>query len=286
MGVISTKDFESLSFLFRGKSGHFLAKSLMKLFSVDKVNQVYDNSESFSGGDFTSRLPGDLGVEYSVGNAERLKHLPEGSFITISNHPYGGLDGIIMVDLMAGIRPDFKFMVNRYLARVRTLAGNFITVTPAGDRKKGITAESIGGIRETLSHIMEGHPVGFFPSGAVSDFSIRDMRIRDRCWQESILRLIHSVRVPVLPVRFLDRNSTFFYFLGLINWRIRTLRMPAEVFNKSGSMPHLVIGKLIPAEIIERFTDFRELGCYLRKSVYDMPEPGSYCQSSLLKNGV
>jgi len=284
MSVISTKDLEAWSVFFRGRTGQFLAKTILRLLSVEKVNCVYNNSSSFSGRDFTTRLLKDLGVEYRVGNAQRLKQLPEGSFITISNHPYGGLDGIIMVDMIAGVRPDFKFMVNRYLARVRTLAGNFITVTPADNTKKGITAESIGGLRETLNHIREGHPVGFFPSGAVSDFSLRGMRIRDRNWQEGILRLIRAVNVPVLPVRFLDRNSVFFYFLGLINWRIRTLRLPAEVFNKSGTRPRVVVGKLIAAEELSGFSDADALGVFLRSRVYQMPVPESFTMARQLLN--
>jgi putative hemolysin len=50
-------------------------------------------------------LLNDLGVNYMIGNPDHLTKLPEGSFITIANHPYGGLDGVILIDLMAGLRP-------------------------------------------------------------------------------------------------------------------------------------------------------------------------------------
>ncbi len=282
MKVIEPKDLEPLSFLFRGKSGHRRAEWTIRFLAIDKVNRVYDNSGAWTGAEFTSRLLDDVGVSYTVGNAHILKQLPDGAFITISNHPYGGLDGIMTIDLMARIRPDYKFMVNRILSLIKTLDRNFISVVPAGNKKTGIKAESIRGIRETISHLRAGHPIGFFPSGAVSDFSLRDMRVRDRRWQESILHLIHSARVPVLPIRFFDQNSAFFYFLGLINWRVRLLRLPSEVFNKKGRVERIGIGDLITPEELSRYPDPVTLGKFLRKKVYEMPMPVEFVPGKLV----
>lgn len=276
MEVIGVKDFESYSPIFRGEFGHKCAKFVMHLLAIDRINKVYDNSGEYTGAEFSSRLLNDLGVHYVVGNADRLNLIPDGAFITISNHPYGGLDGIITIDLFARLRPDYRFMVNKILSLVKTLNQNFISVTPTGNKKAEITAATINGIRETINLLHNGHPLGFFPSGAVSDFSLKDMKIRDRRWQDSVLHLIHSARVPVVPVRFFDTNSPFFYFLGLISWKIRTLRMPYELFNKKNREQRVAIGNVISVEEQERFTDYRSLGAYLRKVVYEMPVPEEF----------
>jgi putative hemolysin len=286
MKVVEPKDFEALSFLFRGERGHSLAALTMRLLAIDKVNRVYDHSGAWTGAEFTSRLLDDLGVNYVVGNAERLNNLPEGPFITVSNHPYGGLDGIMAIDLFARLRPDYKFMVNRILSMIKTLNHNFISVAPTGNRKTGIKAASIRGVRETVEHIRNGHPAGFFPSGAVSDFSLKEMRVRDRKWQAGILRMIHSVKVPVLPVRFFDKNSPFFYFLGLLNWRVRLLRLPSEVFNKKGQEPRIGIGKIITVEEQRQFTDAESLGSFLRKMVYEMPLPGNFVPRMMITQQI
>ncbi len=282
MNIIEPKDLEEISFIFRGYKGHRYAERIMRFLSIDKVNQVYDNSIAFSGAEFTSRLLSDIGVSYVVGNAERLKALPDGAFITISNHPYGGLDGIMTIDLMARIRPDYKFMVNDILSVIKTMNDNFISVVPTGNKKRGIKAASIRGIRETLNHVKSGHPVGFFPSGAVSDFSLLELRVRDRKWQENILRVIQSIKVPVLPIRFFDKNSPFFYFLGLINWRIRLLRLPSEIFNKRGKQPRISIGSLISVEEQSRFQNPASLGAFLRKKVYEMPLPDLFVPGKMI----
>jgi putative hemolysin len=282
MEVIGVKDFESISSFFKGEKGHRRAEFFMHLFAIDKVNQVYDNSGAYSGAAFASSLLNDLGVNYVVGNAERLKLLPEGAFITVSNHPYGGLDGIILIDMMAGIRSDYKLMVNKMLSLVKTMKENFISVTPTLTRKNSITATSIHGIRETIMHLNDGHPAGFFPSGAVSDFRLKDLHIRDRNWQTSILHMIQSAKVPILPIRFFDTNSPFFYFLGLINWKIRSLRMPSELFNKRKQKPRIGIGNIISVKEQEQFTDVSKFGAFLRKFVYEMPLTGSLVPRNML----
>ena len=251
MKVIDEKDFEALSPFFRGEKGHRRARFIMKLLAIDKVNNVYGKNGIFKGAGFASRL-------------------------LISNHPYGGLDGIILIDLIASLRSDYKLMVNKLLSLVKTMKDNFISVTPVGNKKTGITSTSISGIRETLNHLHEGHPVGFFPSGAVSDFSLKDCKVKDRKWQTSIIHLIRSAKVPVLPIRFFDGNSPFFYFLGLINWRVRILRQPSELFNKNDRDARVGIGNIISVEELEHFKDIETFGGYLRKCVYEMPLPSSF----------
>lgn len=273
MNLVEETDLGALSSFFKGKIGHRRAAFFMRILTIDRLNRTYDKSSGFSGTEFSGRFLNDIGVKYVVGNAERLKQLPDGAFITVSNHPYGGLDGLMLIDLIARIRPDFRVMVNKTLSMVKTLRENFISVTSRDNENESVATASMRGIRETVSHLRNGHPVGFFPSGAISDLSLKEMRIRDRQWQEGVLHLIHSARVPVLPVRFFDGNSPFFYFLGLLNWRVRLLRLPYEVFNKRGQRPGIGIGNIISVEEQERFHNPHALGEFLRKSVYEMPVP-------------
>ncbi|MDF1572142.1 MAG: 1-acyl-sn-glycerol-3-phosphate acyltransferase [Bacteroidales bacterium] len=278
--VIETTDFALASPVFRGKRGRQLAEWIMRQFSIDQVNRVHKQYGNFKGAAFTSRLLDDIGVHYLVGNAERLENLPDEAFITVSNHPYGGLDGIMTIDLIAQLRPDYKFMVNQQLARIKALEDSFIPVTPTGNKRSEITAASIRGIRETIEHLKNGHPLGLFPSGAVSDFSLTELKVRDRRWQKSILHLLHSLKVPILPIRFFDQNSAFFYFLGLLNWRIRLLRLPTEVFNKKGKQPRIAIGNIISPKEQKQFSSPEALGRFLRKSVYEMPLPQTFTVGS------
>ncbi len=280
--VIDVDFLAQKSVIFRGRLGTRLAKLIWHLLAIDRVNWVYGRSCDKKGAAFSEGLLKDLGVDYRVGNVERLQNLPQGAFITVSNHPYGGLDGIMLIHLMASIRSDYKVMVNQILTLIEAMEENFISVQPHVGNSTVPTSEAINGVRETLRRLHQGHPVGFFPAGAVSMFHFRNFRIRDREWQEGILKLIQIAKVPVLPIRFYDSNSIFFYFLGVISWKIRSLRMPYEVFNKKGQRPRIGVGELITADEIKQFKDTKALGDFLRNKVYEMPLPTTFTPKTQL----
>jgi hypothetical protein len=282
--VIEKNDLVHISPIFRGRHREWLKKLAMRLFNVDAVNRLYERSCHLRGADFADHILDDLGVEYLIGYIDRLETLPEGPFITVSNHPYGGLDGIMLIDLLAHRRSDYKLMANQFLSSVEALQDHFISVKPKVGNKVPDSATVVKSIRETLAHLEAGHPVGFFPAGAVSLFFVSKFHVRDREWQEGILKLIQRAKVPVLPIRFYDRNSNFFYFLGMINWRIRTVRMPYELFNKYERPHRIGIGELITPEQIASYGAVNRLGDCLREAVYGMKEPASWCPRKSYKS--
>jgi hypothetical protein len=158
MGIIKAEDLGRLSPVFRGKGGQKLAKFFMRLMALDKINDLCDRSSHCTGADFASSMLEDLGVDYMVGNSERLKQLPERAFITISNHPYGGVDGIILIDLFGHLRPDYKFMVNQVLALVKALESHFISVTPAGNKKRLLPLPAFAVFAKPLPICMKATP--------------------------------------------------------------------------------------------------------------------------------
>jgi putative hemolysin len=160
-------------------------------------------------------------------------------------------------------------MVNKFLERIDALGVNFICVTPTGEDRTTPTRDSIQGIKDAIAHIRSGGVLGVFPSGAVSDLSLKDRCIRDREWQEPVIRLIKKMNVPIIPVHFIDRNSNFYYSLGLIDWKVRLLRLVAEVFNKRGKRTRIAIGEIIYPEQQDEFTDLDKFGMFLRNKVYN-----------------
>ncbi len=256
--------------VFESRNGRALARLLMRWLALDKVNDLYDRNICLKGQEFTSAVLEDLGVRYDILHPQVLDTLPDGPFIVVGNHPYGFLDGLMLVDVFARSRPDFKVMVNRILGRIRPLEDNFICVSPTLSSRTSPTSDSLHGIKTALAHVREGHPLGIFPSGAVSDLSLRERSIRDREWQEPVLRLIRRLDVPVVPVHFLDRNSDLYYSLGLIDWRVRLLRLPSEVFNKSGARTRIALGPVIDSSVLNGFDDMEQFGKYLRDTVYNL----------------
>ena len=272
--VLSIEELGNMAPLFKGAWGQWFAKGLFALLGINGVNRLYNSSfEGKNPGESAHRILEAMGCNYLIGNPERLENLPEGAFITISNHPYGGLDGIILLDLILPKRPDYKVMVNEILGRVETLRPSFITVNPTTTQKGEPTHTTLNGVRATLENLHEGKPMGFFPSGAVSDLHLKEKEIADRPWQDSMIHLIKKARVPIVPIHFLDHNSWLYYSLGLIDWKVRLLRLPRELLNKSKGKHRVAIGETISVEQQDLLTDLEAYKAFLRASVYQMPVP-------------
>ena len=256
----------------------------MKVTGISRANQTHYNVAAAGipdGPDFAKGILDDAGVEFRIGHAERLQQLPEGAFIVIANHVYGHIDGICLVDILGHVRPKTKVLVNEFLMWFKGLRPNFISVNPT-TTERNTTATSINGIKSALLQIREGEPLAIFPSGAVTDLKPREGWIlSERDWQDAAIRLIRKAHVPVVPIRFFDHNSWFYYALGLIDYRVRFVRLFHEVYNKRGKYPRMGIGETIPVEKLDALSD-EEFKAFLRKSVYDMPMPETFTLRSEL----
>lgn len=271
MPLLSEEEVGRLIPALKGKHG--LIKFLRKVLSIDKASDLYDRIEQFKGADFASAFLREENISYRVFGEEKLDKIPDGPFITISNHPYGSLDGIMLIDLIGQRYKGFKVMVNQFLTLIKSLTPSLISVNPVTDDRKGVTSTNLHGIKEVLQNLHDGNPIGFFPAGAVSNYIPRKNLIEDRPWQTDVIKIIKKARVPVVPVRFFDRNTAFYYFLGLISWKIRVLRLPTEVMNKSGKHPRIGIGDIILPEEQDKFKDISDFSNFLRASVYSQTLP-------------
>lgn len=267
----SVLDYDDIVAMVPKAAGHRkLINRLLHWLSVDKVNDVHDRYCDNPGPEFSRNLLKDFDINLRVDGREVLHGLPDGAFITVSNHPFGALDGISLIALMGTLRPDFKVMVNMVLNRISAMRPNFIAVDALASDDPAKQTVSKKGIMEAIRQVRSGHPLGFFPAGAVSKIN-RSLRIEDREWQPTIIRLVRQMGVPVVPIYFHGHNSALFNILGVISWQLRTLRLPTEVWRKCHSTIHISVGNIIPAEKIKEFGDNdKALGEFLKASTYEL----------------
>lgn len=246
-----------------------LVNALLRFLSIDKVNAVHRACADTPGPDFVRRLLFEqFKIKLKVDNEQVLDHLPEGAFITVSNHPLGALDGIALIHLIASRRPRYRVMVNMILSHITAMAPNFIAVDQRASTDPAKRAVSVAGIRRALRQLAQGEPIGFFPAGAMSKTDSH-YRTRDREWQDSVLQIIWRAKVPVIPIYFHDKNSLWCNFLGHALWQARSLRIPAEVFRKVGKTLHISVGDPIsPEEQRLHASDPASLGKFLREKTY------------------
>lgn len=246
-----------------------LVNALLKFLSVDKVNDVHRRNCDTPGPEFVKRmLIDDFKIKLKIDNEQVLDHLPEGAFVTVSNHPLGALDGIALIYMITRRRPEYKVMVNMILNKISAMRPNFIAVDAWASNDSAKRAVSVRGIMEALRQLKNGKPVGFFPAGAMSKTNCKYKTV-DREWQASVLEIIYRAKVPVIPIYFHDKNSLWCNFLGHAFWQARSLRLPAEVFRKVGKTLHISVGEPISVEEqLANSTDAKSLGTYLRAKTY------------------
>ncbi len=240
--VLDYDDICKVAPFFKGKQK--LVNKLLHWLKVDKANDFHSRNIDHPGQQFAHNLLTELDAKIEISNEEVLDNLPQGAFITVSNHPFGALDGVTLIDIVSSRRSDYKVMVNMILNNITALRPSFIAVDALASDDPAKRAVSVKGITDAMRHVKQGHPLGFFPAGAVSKLTW-GLRIQDREWQPTVLRLIQKLKVPVIPIYFHGHNSWKFVALGMIDWRLRTLRLPAEVFRKSNHHFRVSIGDII-----------------------------------------
>ena len=255
----------------KGFPGRCLARLAYRILELEKVNRVHHRYHDSVGPEFSAHVLEDVGIRYEI-PPEQLDRIPrEGGFITVSNHHYGAIDGMILSAVVGSRRPDYKILTTFLLSLIPSLKDSFIPV----DNFSTGGARSISGIRTALGHIADRHPLGLFPAGEVATWQKgknrtslgNDKVVEDIPWAENIIKLVRKSGFPVVPIYFEGGNSKSFHILGRIHPRLRTVRLIHEVFNKRGRVVQVRIGQPLTAEEIAGF-DIPTLGRYLRNRCY------------------
>lgn len=274
--LISIEELQQKVPKLKGKFGKVVLKFAMALTGMNKVNKIYDTSKHLEGVDFCQNLLDDVGVKIVVENLDVIKQYEGQPFITVSNHAYGHIDGITAISILAKERPDYKMMVNFILGMIDTMAMHFIVVNPFASGKLAARS-SLEGVKQCIEHLKEGHPLGFFPAGAVSKTKVKGLKleVEDREWQDSVIKLIQRAKVPVIPMYFSGKNSWFFNFLDIVNWRLRTLRLGHEVYNKKGKTIYVRLGEPVSPEEQAEYKGVKALGQFLKDKTYALAKEGN-----------
>ena len=232
---------------------------------LGKINRLFDGAADYQGPEFADHLIENMGITIDV-SPEQLENIPkEGGFIVVSNHPFGAIEGVMLLSVIAKVRPDFKVMANFILSHIPNLKECFFAVNPF--EKNPEWKSSVGGIKGAIQHVADGNGLGVFPAGEVSRYHGHDYP-EDLPWATSIARIIKNANVPVIPVFWEGRNSKLFYMVDRIHPMLGTARLTKELINKHDTCFNLQIGKpILPAEVA-LYENPKELAAYLRSRSY------------------
>jgi putative hemolysin len=264
MKIITTQEFAKATKIDKlGVPG--LAELMMEVMKLNDINKVFSQNQHFNGLEFVDKILETIGVSVEF-DEEDLKNIPKtGAFIAIANHPYGGVEGLVLVKLLCTVRPESKVMVNFILKLIPNLSQFFVAVNPFENVQH---SSSISGLKTTFDLLKNGTPIGIFPAGEVSTFSLDKQEITDRLWHPVVGKLIARAKLPVVPIYFHGNNGILFNILSFIHPTLRTAKLPSEFLNKQGLKMKVRIGKPINIEDISYKNNTNKLLDFLRARTY------------------
>ncbi len=260
----------------KGAFGTLIAGAAMSLTGFNRINKIYSHISDFKGIAFADSLISHLNVQCCY-NPQDLEYIPKtGPVIVVANHPFGAIDGLIMLSMIGRIRPDVKVLTNFLLSYIPNLEEEFFPVNPFTN-KPGLRS-SLAGLKLAMGHLENGGVLVLFPSGEVSSNNNKERVVKDIAWQKSIIKLIQNAEVPVLPIFFSGQNSALFHFLGKIHPLLRTVRLPHELSNKKNRNIIIKIGAPVTVAAIKEYESADALGEYLYNRTYALEGDIDYDQ--------
>lgn len=280
MGIVNAKEVAKVMNLDKwGVLGTSIGWVVLRTTKISQLNKEYEKRKGLSGIDFINSILDGFEVDFEIPPKD-LKRIPKtGPFIVISNHPLGGIDGMILMKTLLEHRPDFKIIANFLLHRLDPLRPYIMPVNPFEDHKDA--KSSLGGIKQALQHVKDGGVLGIFPAGEVSTNKDEKM-IVDKPWEPSAMKLIRKAKVPVIPVYFHAKNSTFFYRLAGMSDVLRTAKLPSEMLSQKKRKINVRIGNAISVADQNANTTLEGYTAFLRRKTYMLAN--SFEKKSLFDN--
>jgi putative hemolysin len=207
-----------------------------------------------------------LGVRYRLQESDLSRVPASGPLLLLANHPYGGVDGLILGSLLQKARGDGKLLVNALLDRIDHMGGSCFYVNPFGGAEAA--RQNIRGLRDGMKWLKGGGALATFPAGEVSHIRLRSRQVTDPQWVENIAQLIRRTGATVVPVYFSGHNSRLFQWLGMMHPRLRTALLPREMLRMAGQEIEVRIGNPIAARRMQHFSSDREMMDFIRLRTY------------------
>jgi putative hemolysin len=271
MALVTSKEVSQVIGLQKfGFLGTFVGWVLLRVLRISAINKIYENNKHKSDLDFLNGILDDCKIKFEIPE-EDLKRIPkDGPFITVSNHPLGGIDGALLLKLLIEKRADYKIIANFLLHRIAPLIPYVMPVNPFETRKDA--KSSIAGIKNALVHLREGKPLGIFPAGEVSTYKDGKLKV-DKPWEDGAIRLIKKANVPVIPIYFHAKNSRLFYVMSKISDTLRTAKLPSEVMSQKGRVIRVRIGKPISVKDQDGYKEIPAFYEFIRRKTYMLANP-------------
>lgn len=183
-------------------------------------------------------------------DASALERVPkDGPLVVIANHPFGVIDGLILLDILATLRDGYFVLVNSLLCRDPRLDPYLLPID--FEETRDAVRTNIRTRREAMERLRRGEALGIFPAGGVATAQGGFGHARELEWKRFVAKLIRTTRATVLPLFFEGQNSRAFHIVSQYSLTLRLAMLLHEVRNKRGQTLHVRTGEPLPYSVLE-----------------------------------
>ena len=207
----------------------------------------------------------NLDIRYSVAEQDLARIPAKGSTLVVANHPFGFLEGMILLTLLEKVRLDYRVVGAAFLDKFPALRERVLFVN---NLSEGAAHENRRSLRASLEWLRDGGLLVMFPAGEVAHMNWSERRVADPKWNAAAARLARKTGCATLPLFFEGGNSPKFQMMGTLHPRLRTLNLPNELMKKSSQTISIRIGSAIPGNTLQSYPDAEAATDYLRARTY------------------
>ena len=243
----------------------FVINYLKKIVHQDELNEFLGKWGHLKDTELIAAGLMHFEIKYRVFRSENI---PEsGRYIFVSNHPLGGLDGLVFINELSKHFKEIKFPVNDILTNIQNLSGIFLAINKHGPQAKEVARK----IEEAYASDCQ---ILYFPAGLCS--RKKGNIIKDLQWQKSFITKSIQHKRDIVPAFFSGRNSDFFYNLANIRKllgvkaNIEMIYLADEMFRQKNKEINLVFGEKISRETFDKTRTYPEWAEWVKSKSYGL----------------
>lgn len=245
----------------------FIYRWLERILHVKEINSFMHQSGHLEGINFANAIIDYTNISFDVTGIENIPK--DQRFMFVSNHPLGGLDGVILLKILNENIGNTRVLINDFLLAITPFGRWFVPVNKIGGQARS-SIQVVEELYQSNDHVL------IFPAGLCS----RKIKgeIIDLEWQKHFIQKSKQHKLDVVPIYFSGKNSRKFYNLAKlrklfrIKFNIEMMYLVDELYKHKNKKFSLHFGKPIPHTTFDRSKKPKAWANEVKDIVYDLRE--------------
>lgn len=246
----------------------FVLNWLKRLIHQDDFNVLLKKHHGKTGFDFAQSILNEFNVKGNIRYTNKSSIKSDERYIFVSNHPLGGLDGLILInEIGKNFNNNIKFVVNDFLMHIKPLEPLFVPVNKVGSMKK----ENVAKFEQAYTSDSQ---ILYFPAGLCS--RLINGEITDTQWKTSFIKQAIKYNRKIVPVYFSGANTPRFYKIAKwrkllkIKFNIEMCLLPDEMFRKKNTAFDVTIGEPLAVPELKTNKEMAQMCDHIRQLAHSL----------------